>query len=63
MHRSVVNADVNIGYNNIINTGSIIEHDVTIGNHNQLTPGAIINGGVKIGNNCFIGCEVLFVKV
>ena len=36
MHRSVVNADVNIGYNNIINTGSIIEHDVTIGNHNHI---------------------------
>mgnify|MGYP001315456759 CR=1 FL=1 len=44
-----------IGYNNIINTGSIIEHDVFIGNHNHIAPGAIINGGVTIGNNCFIG--------
>ncbi len=55
MHRSVVNAYVNIGLNNIINTGSIIEHDVSIGNHNHIAPGAIINGNVKIGNNCFIG--------
>lgn len=55
MHRSIVNSDVKIGYNNIVNTGSIIEHDVSIGNHNHIAPGAIINGGVKIGNNCFIG--------
>tara|TARA_Y100000389_G_C17433848_1_gene504315 strand:- start:1114 stop:1698 length:585 start_codon:yes stop_codon:yes gene_type:complete len=55
MHRSVINTDVKIGYNNIINTGSIIEHDVSIGNHNHIAPGAVINGGVKIGNNCFIG--------
>jgi sugar O-acyltransferase (sialic acid O-acetyltransferase NeuD family) len=55
MHRSIINSNVCIGFNNIINTGAIIEHDVTIGNHNHIAPGAIINGGVQIGNNCFIG--------
>ena len=48
MHRSVINAYVKIGFNNIINTGAIIEHDVSIGNHNHML-GAIINGNVKIG--------------
>ena len=55
MHKSSINSNVKIGFNNIINTGSIIEHDVCIGNHNHIAPGAIINGGVTIGNNCFIG--------
>ena len=29
MHKSIINTNVKIGYNNIINTGSIIEHDVS----------------------------------
>ena len=55
MNKCIINTNSTIGYNNIINTGSIIEHEVSIGNHNHIAPGAIINGGVKIGNNCFIG--------
>ena len=54
-HNTLINSNVKIGYNCIINSGSIIEHDVEISNNCHISTGAIINGGVKINENTFIG--------
>ena len=55
MHGAIINANVDIGENNIINSKSLIEHDTKIGNNCHISTGAIINGGVLIEDNCFIG--------
>jgi len=51
----LINSKVKIGYNCILNTGSIIEHDSKIGNNCHISTGVIINGKVNIGDNTFIG--------
>ncbi|MEN8224424.1 MAG: acetyltransferase [Bacteroidota bacterium] len=56
-----VNANAEIGNNNIINTGAIIEHEVKIGNHNHIAVGAIICGRVELGNLCFIGAGATII--
>ena len=50
-----INANVIIGNNCIINTGSIIEHETNISDNCHISTGCIINGQVKIGKNTFIG--------
>ena len=50
-----IGAEVNIGSNNIINSGVIVEHETYIGNNCHLAPGAVICGRVKIGSNVYIG--------
>ena len=55
LHNCVINSGVNVGKNNVINTGTLIEHDVEIGNYNHISTGVIVNGNVKIGNANFIG--------
>ena len=55
MHNTLINSAVDIGFNCIINTGSIIEHDAKIGDHCHISTGAIVNGNVHIGSGSFIG--------
>ena len=55
MHKSVVNADVNIGKSCIINTFANIEHDTVIGDFCHISTGVMVNGNCKISNSTFIG--------
>jgi len=59
MENTFVNAEVEIGFNCIVNTGAIIEHNVKIGNNCHISTGAIVNGDCVIGDNCFVGSRVV----
>tara|TARA_R110000868_G_scaffold141780_11_gene358582 strand:+ start:3559 stop:4182 length:624 start_codon:yes stop_codon:yes gene_type:complete len=52
---SLIEAESNIGYCNLINCYVGIFHDVVIGDFNEIMPGAKLLGGSKIGNFCRIG--------
>ena len=53
---------VNIGHNNIINTGSLLDHEVRVGNNVFIAPGCCIAGRVTIGDDTFIGIGVSIVE-
>ena len=61
-HNTLINSNVKIGYNCIINSGSIIEHDVEIGDHCHVSTGALINGGSNIGEQSFIGSGAIIFQ-
>ena len=44
-----------IGYNSIVNTGSIVDHDCTIGSNNHIAPGVTISGHVTSKANVHFG--------
>ncbi|WP_408550661.1 LbetaH domain-containing protein [Streptococcus suis] len=50
-----IQALVEIGDNNIINSGSIVSCNCKIGNNVNISPGVILSGNVKIDDNVFIG--------
>jgi len=55
MNNVNISPNVKIGFNSIINTGSILEHGVIIGNNCHIATNVTINGDVKIEDNTFIG--------
>ena len=59
MHNALVNTNAKIGYNCIINTGSLIEHDVIVGNHCHISTKVVLNGRVNVGNESFIGSNTV----
>ena len=54
-HHALVNADVNIGKNNIINTKSLLEHSVVVGDHCHISTGAVVNGDCIVNSRTFVG--------
>ena len=54
LNRVVINANVKIGRNVILNTGSIVEHDSTVGDSTHVSTGAIMNGNCHVGRDCFV---------
>lgn len=44
-----------IGYNSIVNTGSIVDHDCSIGSNNHIAPGVTISGQVTSQVNVHFG--------
>lgn len=62
MHGVIVNAGVQIGVNNIINTKALLEHDLKMGNHNHVSTKAVLNGDVKIGDQCTIGSNSTVIQ-
>lgn len=44
-----------IGYNSIVNTGSIVDHDCSIGSNNHIAPGVTISGQVASQVNVHFG--------
>ncbi len=52
---AVVNAGVQFGVNDIVNTGAIIEHDAILGDHVHVATGARLAGGVRVGDGAHIG--------
>lgn len=55
MAKVLVQANVQIGENVILNTGSIVEHDCRIGSHVHVSSGACLAGEVRVGELAFIG--------
>tara|TARA_B100001057_G_scaffold499107_1_gene608561 strand:+ start:3683 stop:4321 length:639 start_codon:yes stop_codon:yes gene_type:complete len=62
MPNVTINADVMIGHNSIVNTGSIIEHDCILGTNTHIAPGAIMCGGVKCGDNVHVGTGATIIQ-
>ncbi|OOF01930.1 NeuD/PglB/VioB family sugar acetyltransferase [Salinivibrio sp. MA607] len=54
-HYVVINAQSEIGDNNLVNTGAIIEHDCLIGCHNHIAPSSVICGNVNISDLVLLG--------
>ena len=42
--RDRINADAEIGNNNVINTKALIEHECKVGDHNHLSTNSVIKG-------------------
>lgn len=51
----VVNADANIGFGSILNTGCSIDHDCTLGKAVHISPGARLAGGTQVGQCSWVG--------
>ena len=62
MANCAVNAQAQIGSNNIINTGAIVEHEVIVKNGVHLAPGSIVAGMSVIGDNSFIGAGSIVLQ-
>ncbi|MEQ1637546.1 MAG: acetyltransferase [Methylococcales bacterium] len=62
MAGSIIQAEVNIGFNSIINTGAIVEHDCRIGEHVHIAPGAVLSGGVEVGAYAHIGTGAIIIQ-
>lgn len=56
-----VGALAELGYNNIVYTGSIIEHETVIGDHCFISVNATICGRVELGDRCYIGAGAVIV--
>ncbi len=52
---AIVQTGTCIGYNSIVNTGSIVDHDCSIGSHNHIAPGATLSGQVTSKVNVHFG--------
>jgi sugar O-acyltransferase (sialic acid O-acetyltransferase NeuD family) len=46
MRGAMIQTGTCIGYNSIVNTGSVVDHDCSIGNNNHIAPGVSISGQV-----------------
>ncbi len=52
---AIIQTGTCIGYNSIVNTGSIVDHDCTLGNNNHIAPGVTISGQVTSKENVHLG--------
>jgi sugar O-acyltransferase (sialic acid O-acetyltransferase NeuD family) len=58
-HRSVIQADTNIGDHVIVNTSSQIDHDCSVKDFVHVGPGAILCGTVTVGEGTLIGAGAI----
>ena len=55
MRGAMIQTGTSVGYNSIVNTGSIIDHDCAIGSNNHIAPGVTISGHVISKENVHFG--------
>ncbi len=55
LHKSVVQAGVEIGKLVIVNSGAIVEHDCRLGDFVHIASGAVLSGAVQVGEGSLIG--------
>lgn len=55
MRGVIIQTGVSIGFNSIVNTGSIVDHDCSIGSNNHIAPGVTISGQVTSKENVHFG--------
>lgn len=58
----VLQADVRIGENSIVNTGSTVDHGCRIGAHVHLAPGVTLSGDVVVGDETHVGPGVTIIQ-
>ncbi len=55
MRGAIIQTGTSIGFNSIINTGSVVDHDCLIGSNNHIAPGVTISGQVTSKENVHFG--------
>lgn len=55
MRGAMIQTGTSVGYNSIVNTGSIVDHDCSIGSNNHIAPGVTISGHVTSKENVHFG--------
>jgi len=59
LHRTVVQAQSDVGEHVIVNTGAQIDHDCKIGDFVHIGPGAVLCGTVQVGEGALIGAAAV----
>jgi len=55
MRGAMIQTGTSVGYNSIVNTGSIVDHDCSIGSNNHIAPGVTLSGHVISKENVHFG--------
>ena len=63
MRGAIIQIGTSIGYNSIVNTGSIVDHDCSIGSNNHIAPGLKISGNVMSRENVHFGTSSCVIQL